>query len=142
MIDDLRGCTFEELGHTAEIGMRVRAAAPADLFICAGRAMFALIGAEADPNAELFETLMTLEAIDMESLMVDWLSELVYLHETTGVIFEHIVILHWSPTALSATVSGRRAGQTPHMQIKAVTYHDLVVQPESDGWVAQIYFDI
>ncbi len=122
--------------------MRVRAADPTTLFVCAALAMFALMDLHVDQTAEELTVAMTLDAMDIESLMVDWLSELVYLHETTGVVFDLILIQDWSPTHLAATVSGRRPQQTPHLQVKAVTYHDLLVVAEGDAWTAQVYFDI
>lgn len=142
MFDVPYDCSFEELGHTAEIGMRVRAATPGRLFACAALAMFALIDAASAPESERVSQRVELHSLDMESLMVDWLSELVFLHETTGAIYDEIDIHQWSPQHLEATLCGRRAQQVPHMQIKAVTYHDLIVAATDDEWLAQVYFDI
>lgn len=135
-------CEYEELGHTAEIGMRVRAATPHLLFACAGQSMFRLIGALADETALFARRIVTVESVDMESLMVDWLSELVYLHEIYGVVLDAITVIEWSPTQMIAMVDGHKLSQSPRMYIKAVTYHDLYIRPEDAGWTADIYFDI
>lgn len=133
-------CEFEELAHTAEIGLRVRAESPARLFACAGMALFALTGAAAE-TVEV-EQAVTVESPDVESLLVDWLSELVYLYETGGCAFHEIEVTEWSPQRLVATVRGGRPAGPPRLHVKAVTYHDLAVGEAGGGWEAQVYLDI
>jgi SHS2 domain-containing protein len=140
--DVVTACRFEELGHTAEIGLRVYAGAPAELFACAAHAMFSLLRVEPDRSAAVVERLVSVESIDMDSLLIDWLNELLYLHETTGVLFSECVITHWTPIRLEATVAGSKPQQLPSMHIKAATYHQLQVTAGPDGWKAQVYFDI
>jgi SHS2 domain-containing protein len=133
-------CDYEELEHTAEIGLRVRAAIPAALFACAATAMFALIGAQ--PGEERARRAVTIESSDAESLLVDWLSDLIALHERTGEIYDQVEITRWTPTRLEAAVVGRAARTPPSTSIKAVTYHGLRLTEEAGGWLAEIYFDV
>lgn len=142
LADRTTECAYEELGHTAEIGMRVHATTPHLLFACAGQAMFRLIGALADETALFARRIVTVESVDTESLMVDWLSELVYLHEIYSVVLDAITVIEWSPTQMIAMVDGHKLRQSPHMYIKAVTYHDLYIRLEDGRWTADIYFDI
>jgi SHS2 domain-containing protein len=135
-------CRFEELGHTAEIGLRVYAGAPPELFACAASAMFSLLRAAPDRNAAMIERSVSVESIDTDSLLIDWLNELLYLYETTGALFSECYITDWTPTRLEATVAGRKPQQPPAMHIKAVTYHQLRITASPDGWTAEIYFDI
>lgn len=138
-------CTYEELGHTSEIGLRLEADTAVDLFTCAAQAMFHLIQPEPKPVAET-ETApwrqITLSANDQESLLVDWLSELLYLYETTGLVFNQYHINSWQPTVMEATVTGTKSARRPAMHIKAVTYHQLEVIQTPDNWQARIFFDI
>jgi SHS2 domain-containing protein len=136
----MQPCEFEELGHTAEIGLRIRAATPEQLFACAGVALFALTGAVAK-TVEV-EQAVTVESPDVESLLVDWLSELVYLYETGGCAFHEIEVTEWSPQRLAATLRGGRPSDPPRLHVKAVTYHDLAVRASGGEWEAQIYLDI
>ncbi|HEY3230147.1 MAG TPA: archease [Roseiflexaceae bacterium] len=133
-------CDYEELEHTAEIGLRVRAATPAALFACAATGMFALVGAQA--GEQRTRHVMTVDSIDIESLLVDWLSDLLALHEHTGDIYHQPEITHWTPARLDALVVGYAARTSPSMSIKAVTYHGLRLAEENDGWLAEIYFDV
>ena len=135
-------CQVTELEHTAEIGLQVYAASPSTLFACVARAMFALVGLTPDTTAPGVPRQVHITAPDVESLLVDWLSELTYLFEVTGAVMQVVRMEEWSPTTLTATVVGYPSTTPPTMHIKAVTYHDLRVGPEDDGWCARVYFDI
>ena len=143
-------CTYEELGHTAEIGLRLEADTAANLFTCAAQAMFDLIqpvlsaplkeSVAATEDSEWHQ--VVLSADDQESLLVDWLSELLYLYETTGLVFHRYHITTWEPTFIEATVTGDKPDQPAAMHIKAITYHQLEVAQTPDNWQARIFFDI
>ena len=135
-------CRYQELGHTAEIGLAVQADAPEHLFACAAQGMFALLRTSSVPDAASVRHTVTLDALDGESLLVDWLSELLYLYETTGAIFTDCTVTRWTPTHLEAQVVGRRPQTPPVVHIKAVTYHQLQLVAGADGWSAQVFFDI
>ncbi|MCB9161272.1 MAG: archease [Caldilineaceae bacterium] len=135
-------CQVTELEHTAEIGLQVRAASAPTLFACIAQAMFALVGLTPDTTAAGTPHTVSVAAPDVESLLVDWLSELAYLYEVHGTVMQVSRITAWSPTELTADLVGYPSTTVPAMHIKAVTYHDLRVGPEGDGWRARVYFDI
>ena len=135
-------CVIEELGHTSEIGLLVRADAPEQLFACTANAMFGLLRVPPNQARPAIHHHVTITSIDGESLMVDWLSELLYLHETSGALFTDYTILRWTATHLEADVSGYPPLEPPAVHIKAVTYHQLLIQANAEGWTAQVYFDI
>lgn len=143
-------CHYEELGHTAEIGLRLEAETAVDLFTCAALAMFHLI--QPAPFGETDEAVtptkpsewrqIALSADDQESLLVDWLSELLYLYESTGLILSRYNISTWESTFIEATVAGVKPDRPPALHIKAVTSHQLEVIQTADDWQARIFFDI
>lgn len=142
-------CTYEELGHTSEIGLRLEADSAANLFVCAAQAMFHLIhpasfthktSVAAKETAEWHP--ITLSASDPESLLVDWLSELLYLYETTGLVYHRYHVNTWERTFIEATATGHKPEQSAAMHIKAVTYHQLEVAQTPTNWQARIFFDI
>ncbi len=139
---DTSACRIEELEHTAEIGVRVRAATPANLFACAGLALGRLAESISSQPGELRTLEVSVDSSDVESLMVDWLSEIVYLQETSGHSFQSIDVTLWSPTHLEARLTGSRSADAPRLHFKGVTYHSLRVEPEGSGWVAEVFFDI
>lgn len=137
-------CSLEELAHTADIGVRVRAASAESLFACAARALFTLMGITGaqDGAFAAAEVEVAVESADTPALLVDWLNELLYLHETTGLVYDRCTFDAWQPDRLRATVVGAPATGRPIMHIKAVTWHQLLVERDGDGWLAEIFFDI
>lgn len=132
-------CDYDKLDQTAEIGMYVRAADGAALFACAAAALFALMGAEAgEPGPR---RVVNITALDAESLLVDWLNELLYLHETTGRVYNQCAIVAWTPTHLTALVEGRAAQGRPARAVKAVTYDRLRLMVDERSWRAEVYVD-
>lgn len=133
-------CEIQELAHTADVGMFVRAATPALVFACAARGLFDCMGVRS--GAPRVRETVTIESVDAESLLVDWLTELLYLFETTGRVYDQAEVTGWSPTRLTAVVEGGAPDQTPRRSVKAVTYHGLRFIEQPDAWFAEIYFDI
>jgi len=72
---------------------------------------------------------------------VDWLNELIYLHEVEGETYAEFRITAFTPTALTAQVIG---GATTRKlkTIKAATYHDLRITETAGGAEAHIVFDV
>ena len=82
-----------------------------------------------------------LEAMDAESLLVEWLSELAYWAETEMLIFHRFELYNVTPNHLQAVIHGGHAsGFKKH--IKAVTYHNLEVIETEKGLEATVVFDV
>lgn len=135
-----RPCRYEELAHTAEVGLHIQAPTPAALFSCAATGMMSLLQAGPTPASRHYP--ISLTAVDTESLLVDWLNELLYLHETTGDVFTGFEITSWQPDRLEAVATGGSPARPPRLHIKAVTYHQLHVTQTAVGWTADVFFDI
>lgn len=134
---------FREVEHTADIALRVWGADRAAFFANAAHGMYALIGAEigaaAGGASEVRE--LTLEAPDIEALLVDWLAELLYIAEEEAVIFGAFRFEALSDTHLRASLD-RAAAFEPARLIKAVTFHNLEVIHTARGLEATIVFDV
>ena len=80
-------------------------------------------------------------ALDLEMLLVEWLNELLFLHESQGELYNQFDILELESGMVVGDVWGQ-AGQTTGASIKAATYHDLTVRQEKGIWQATIVFDV
>jgi SHS2 domain-containing protein len=82
-----------------------------------------------------------LDAFDIETLLVSWLSELLWLHEESEAIFVRSEIEKLTATQLEATVWG---GPVSHQwnHIKAVTFHDLNIAETDQGYEVTLVFDV
>lgn len=136
---------FEYIEHTADAGILVRGDSLQSLFTNAAQGLFEMIA--------VVETVDEIETIDVnvksesvEMLLVTWLDELVFRHETEELFFKRVEISSISETELSAKVYGESTNYDKHVvytEIKAVTYHQLYVRQEPDGnWEVQVIFDL
>lgn len=136
-----RSVRYEVLEHTADVGLKAYGGSLEEIFASAARGMFALMTdiATVRPTGEVQ---VAVTAPDRESLLVDWLTELLFVHERDGVFlaeFEVAIENH----RLEATVRGEEIDPDRHpldTEIKAVTYHMIEVNPEA-GY-AVVIFDI
>ncbi len=137
----MREPPWEELEHTADWALHVWGQDLRALFENAARGMVQLVGGEADPAETPIRHTIELEAPDPETLLVDWLSELLYLIEDRGIVFEDIAVRSLEGLRLTAEVAGRPGGRfTKH--IKAATYHNLSIHCEAGRCETTIVFDV
>jgi SHS2 domain-containing protein len=135
---------FEVLNHTADIGLIVYGEDLKLLFENAGKALFHLI---TDLKKVRLQTEKPIEIRkeSLERLMVDWLTELLYLHEVENLLFKEFKVESVGEGGLRARVKGEAFREGVHViktEVKAVTYHQIEVRKRKEGWRAQIIFDL
>ncbi len=133
---------FRELDHTADLAVEVWGEDFPSLLVHAAEAMFALQGLP-ESAEQTVRRRVELSAPDRESLLVDWLNELLYLSESHGEVYTTFELADVSSpgAALRATVHGQK-GQPTKRKIKAATFHNLQVVDEPDGCRTHIVFDV
>ncbi len=136
--------SFELFDHTADIGIRVRAATLPELLAPAAEGLYAVIGevmagAEADPIS------LDLTGAEPPSLLRDYLGELLVLFDRD----DRRVILLDDPTfdeqRLKVTARTADVDQDRSVlirEVKAVTYHELDIRSIPGGYEAAIIVDI
>jgi SHS2 domain-containing protein len=130
---------FEELPHTADWSLRVWAKSLPALFAEAARGMYALSGANQAEGPKVKRTFEA-EATDAESLLVAFLSELVYAVEQEHLIFDEFDV-QVEGIKLKVEMSGAPILSLTKA-IKAVTYHNLQIRPTARGYEVEIVFDV
>jgi len=132
---------FEEVEHTADKALRVFGADLTELFMSAADGLTHLMAADVSDISNEIEKSIELEAVDAESLLVEWLSELAYWAESEMLVFKKFMIQKATATYLKAKVFG---GKTSMLErhIKAVTYHNLKIKKTAAGLEATIVFDV
>lgn len=128
-----------ELEHTADWALEVWAPDMATLLVEAAAGMYRLMGvALADGPRQ--RRRLELEAADRESLLVEFLAELLYLAESEGLAFDGLG-LEVAGGRLAASLEGAPIGSQTK-EIKAVTYHKLEVRDTQQGVETCIVFDV
>ena len=134
---------FEIIDHTADVGIAAYGADMSQAFANAARALFSLI-TELDDVDEVLHRDIELIAPDEESLLVEWLNELIYLFDAENIIFKRFDIIKLNNTQLKARSYGEKVNSLKHKLktgVKAATYHMLKVD-KGDGCQVQVLFDI
>lgn len=132
--------SFEEIEHTADIAIRVWGQDLAKLFANAAYGMASQLTDASDVPVTT-EKAIALDADDVEILLVEWLSELLYLGETENLVFVTFDFSTVTLQRLRAVVGGGPLVER-HAHIKAVTFSELDVRRTEDGYETVIVFDV
>ena len=128
-----------ELEHTADWALEVWASDLAALLAESARGMYGLMGVVLAGGPRQRRRL-ELAGADRESLLVDFLAELLYLAESEGLAFDRLE-LEAADGRLAARLEG--APIASHTKdIKAVTYHWLEIRDTATGLETRIVFDV
>ena len=131
---------YQERPHTADIALHVWAGTLSDLFRQAGMGLGEMLKARVDETAEVTHASLTLQEIDPESLLVAFISELLYFFEQDGVLLTPTEVL-LENDRLDARLEGRPVVDAGR-EIKAVTYSDLRILQVDGKFETTLVFDI
>ena len=135
---------FRTIEHTADIGIEVEAETLGELFEGTAAAMFSLI-ADLETVRQTVEREITLEAGDLEELLFMWLNELLFILYADGLLFSGFKVKEIGEGRLIASATGEKLDPRRHRldeEIKAATYHEMMVGRRDDGWKARVIFDV
>jgi SHS2 domain-containing protein len=135
---------FRVLEHTADVGFEAFGSTREEVFSNAARA---LIDITVDLNSISLreETAIRVQGRDVTSLLVNWLSEILYQQDAENWLFCEFQIHNLTDHSLSATGRGEKFDRNRHhakLLVKAITYHQLALEHTHQGWRAQVYVDI
>jgi protein archease len=137
---------YEQFEHTADLGLRIVADSPEAIFAEAGLGFLDILIDDGPTTVRptMAETI-SLSADSYEDLLIDWLGELLYRFETSGMLFSRFAVT-LDRFRLDATACGERydtARHRPGDPVKAVTYHRLKFEQHPDGrWLAEVILDL
>lgn len=130
---------YQEVPHTADWELQVWALDFTSLLEQAARGMYHLAGARLAVNAR-HSRRIELKYRDPETLLIDFLTELVYLVDTEGLAFDDFE-LKLEKDRFTALITGARLASI-NKEVKAVTYHNLTIRETDQGVEANIVFDV
>ncbi len=142
--------TYEIIDHTADIGIKAYGKNLEQLFFNAARAMFEIM-LEPTKKKPIFQKtehekfLLNKQGRSLEDVFVAWMSELLYLFSSEGLIMEKADIEKLDSSCIQAEVSGMILNPDLYRiktEIKAVTYHELEIKETDKGFEAQVIFDV
>jgi SHS2 domain-containing protein len=136
---------YEHFEHTADLGLRVRAADLDSLFAEAAEALFSAVVEDLATVEPRETTTIRVAGTDLAYLLFDWLRELLYRFDVDHRVFSRFEVTVRAD-GLEGTAWGEPldAGRHPlGHEVKAITYHGLTVEQTTDGgWLAEVIVDI
>ena len=135
---------FEILEHPADIGFRAFGATRAELFENAAIALVS-IATELEEIQPGREYPLEAAAPDPESLLVAWLSEVLFWLDARRVLFRGFRVIEMNDTHLTAVGLGEPYDSTRRQSrliVKAVTWHQLKIMQSGGCWIAEVYLDV
>lgn len=136
---------YDIMEHTADLGVIVTGCSLADLFERCAAAMFDQLVDLSTVRTDMVELVVEVEAQNIEELLVAFLGELLGEAMVRGVVFGAFEVEMLEGARIKARAWGEPLERERHgfkTELKAVTYHALSVDPTSQGWRAQVLFDI
>ena len=135
---------YEFIDHTADILIKAFGNDISECFENASKAMFDII-TDNSKIKNIGQYNIRLKAPDLEQLLVDWLSELLFLNSTNNLVFGYFKLkIDAKHSILEAKIFGEEFNRNRHkngLEIKAITYHMLKVNNKKPFSV-QVLFDI
>jgi len=138
---------FELFEHKADIGVRGRGKSREEAFAECAKAMFSIIADIAKVKAESSNAVEA-KAGSLESLLVNFLNELLYLHEVRGKLYSGFKV-YITEDCGAWEINGKAFGEKINAKkhaiksgVKAASYHQLKVIEENGAWVAQCVVDV
>ena len=133
---------FEVLEHTADLGVRAWGATGPEAFEQAARGLSEIMGVRLPGPGE--RQLVKASAGDAAALLVAFLNELLWLHETASVGFAEVDVIALSDTSVVADVEVVPLPEPPPagLAVKAATYHRLAFGPSDAGFRARVVLDV
>ncbi len=133
---------FRLIEHTADTGLVAYGHSLAEAFANAAYGLFSII-AELRKVREVESLPVAVSAEDAESLLFEWLNNLIYVFEVEHLLCKRFDITEFTQHSLKAVCWGERYDPSRHrlkIGVKSATYHMLEVDGEKNR--VQVIFDV
>ncbi len=135
---------FEILEHAADVGFRVKAGNLREIFESAAEAVVAL-AMETENIVERQSYPVEAEGDSNESLLVNWLSEILYYLDGRQLALRRFNVSQVAKDRVRGAALGEPRDPLRHrarLVVKGVTYHQLKVERTANGWVCEVFVDV
>ena len=133
---------YKLIEHTADVGLVAYGDSLTEAFANAAYGLFSIItDLRRVRAAELRVVSVSAESFD--SLLFNWLNQLIYLFDVKHVLFKKFEIARFGEKSLKAICRGEKYDPSRHeikIGVKSATYHMLKVDRENN--MVQVIFDV
>lgn len=134
--------SYQILPHPADIIIQAQGKDLSEIFKNCAKGLMAYIFEEKELNNHQpdFIEEVKLESQDQLGLLIDWLSELLYLSDYLDANFYDYKIKELTDNKIIAEIYGKKMEAIN--DVKAITYHQSELKKSSNGYLAKILCDI
>ena len=135
--------SFDLREHTADVAVEATGETLGAVFAATGDGMAAAMYEGAAAAGDRFDLSVTAES--RESLLFDYLDELIYLRDVRNVLpvdNRASVSRREDRWTVEATARGVPLETIAAREVKAVTYAEMVLEETEAGWHAYVVFDV
>ncbi len=138
---------FEYLEHTADAKFRAYGKTLEEAFQNAALAMLNVMVDTSSVQNNLSVDI-ELTSPDLDSLLFDWLSEILFVFEVDEMVFGRVMVnevdVSDGECSMSATLNGEAMDLSVHVfdtEVKAATYNEMKIEKTDEGWMIQATVD-
>jgi SHS2 domain-containing protein len=135
---------YKILEHPADMGIEAYGKNLKEAFEQSAIALLSIILDTSNIEAAKIK-LVEIHASDYEQLLVNWLTEILYLYDGDHYVAEKFEINTLTKEYLNATIGGEKFNNAKHptkMDVKAITYHQILIQENEEGGLVRVFIDI
>jgi SHS2 domain-containing protein len=134
---------FSEIDHSGDIGIEAEGRDLVDLIEGMTEGLFALfcrggVAARVERRLEVTST-------SVEDLLVDWLGEVIAAVGSHGELYVDVEIVEAGDFFVKGVLSGEKVDEDRHdlrFDVKAATYHGLMIDKRGAGYFGRVIFDL
>lgn len=132
---------FEIIEHTADVGVHAWDDTPERCLEQATLGLLDITGTWQPGSGQQHR--IQVDGRDLGSILVEWLSEVLYLQDARDAVVTAIDVGSVTETSAEGSVSLQaRRTQPAGTAVKAITYHQLTFERARDGWQARFIVDV
>ena len=134
--------SFEEISHTADLKIHVSAPTLETLFSETFRALMQVM--YGSPSRGEIHREIRVESSHIESLLIDFLSEVLFISEVENLVFSEASI-RINGLSLNADLKGEPFDPARHSggsEVKGISYSGLAITNDANGYMLDIIFDV
>lgn len=142
--DDAAEGGFELIEHPADIGIRFWGRTLGDAYIQAAQGLRHMLAGDGEVRP-VMATSLCAKGADRLEVLFNWLSEILYRFDAEQLVLKRFDLQSASEREIVAVGHGEPYNPGRHdtsYYVKAITYHEMALEPGEDGWHGKVYVDI
>ncbi|MCX6769984.1 MAG: archease [Candidatus Micrarchaeota archaeon] len=129
---------YRFLEHTADIMFEAYGKTYSEALENSAHALFSVFGEAKEKTHVDF----LVSAPNLDELTVQSLADMLAYMDTHEIVFSRAKVKKFDPAANSLEIEAFGEKKRPRATVKAVTYHELMVKQDKEGWTIKVLLDV